>query len=124
MAGLGSTIGVLISGLIVGVAESLAMSYWYPRARVLVLNPEIILLDEPTSALDPVSTKKIESLLYELSSTITIVLAPHNTQQSARMADYAAFFLQGEVVEFGLGEKLFLKPVDQRTQDYLAGRFG
>ncbi len=93
-------------------------------ARVLVLNPEIILLDEPTSALDPISTKKIESLLNELSNTITIILAPHNSQQSARMADYAAFFLQGEVIEFGKGEELFLNPANQKTQDYLAGRFG
>jgi phosphate transport system ATP-binding protein len=93
-------------------------------ARVLVLNPEIILLDEPTSALDPISTKKIESLLNDLSNDITIILAPHNTQQSARMADYAAFFLQGEVVEFGPGEKIFVNPIDKRTQDYLAGRFG
>jgi phosphate transport system ATP-binding protein len=93
-------------------------------ARVLVLNPEIILLDEPTSALDPISTKKIEFLLNELSESITIILAPHNSQQSARMADYAAFFLQGEIIEFGTGEQIFINPVNQKTQDYLAGRFG
>lgn len=93
-------------------------------ARVMALEPEIILLDEPTSALDPISTAKIETLLRELSTSITIILAPHNTQQAARMADYAAFLLQGELIEFGRGQDLFLNPIDKRTADYVRGRFG
>jgi phosphate transport system ATP-binding protein len=93
-------------------------------ARVMALEPEIVLLDEPTSALDPISTSKIETLLQELSAEFTIVLAPHNTQQAARVADYAAFFLQGELVEWGEGKNLFVKPKDKRTEDYIQGRFG
>ena len=93
-------------------------------ARVLALEPEVILLDEPTSALDPVSTSRIEALLQELKETYTIVLAPHNVQQAARMSDYAAFFLQGELVEYGVEKDLFLRPKDKRTQDYVEGRFG
>jgi phosphate transport system ATP-binding protein len=93
-------------------------------ARVLALQPEVILLDEPTSALDPVATAKIESLLQELKQTYTILIAPHNTQQSARLADYAAFFLQGELIEYGPGPQMFTTPHDKRTQDYVAGRFG
>ncbi len=93
-------------------------------ARVLALEPEVIMLDEPTSALDPVSTSKIESLLQELKRTYTIILAPHNTQQAARMADFAAFFLQGELIEYGTGDIMFTRPKDQRTQDYISGRFG
>jgi len=93
-------------------------------ARALALEPEVLLLDEPTSALDPVSTAKIEGLLAELSQRITIILAPHNTQQAARMADYAAFFLQGELIEFGEGKTLFYSPKDKRTQQYIEGRFG
>jgi len=93
-------------------------------ARSLVLEPEVIMLDEPTSALDPVSTAKIEALLQELSKRYTIILVPHNVQQAARMADFAAFFLQGELIEVGQGKTLFLYPKDQRTQDYVTGRFG
>lgn len=93
-------------------------------ARVLALEPEVIMLDEPTSALDPVSTAKIEGLLMELKETYTIILAPHNTQQAARMAEFAAFFLQGELIETGTGERMFTRPVDKRTQDYVSGRFG
>lgn len=93
-------------------------------ARVLALQPEVILLDEPTSALDPVSTTRIENLLQELKQEITIVLVPHNAQQAARMADYAAFFLQGELVEYGLRKDIFITPRDRRTQDYVEGRFG
>ena len=93
-------------------------------ARVLALQPEVILLDEPTSALDPVSTFKIETTLRELRSELTIVLAPHSTQQAARIADTAAFFLAGELVEMQEGEKLFVNPKDSRTQDYIQGRFG
>jgi phosphate transport system ATP-binding protein len=93
-------------------------------ARVLALEPEVILLDEPTSALDPVSTARIEQLLGELSERYTIILAPHNVQQAARMADYAAFFLQGELIEFSEGKQLFVTPKDKRTEDYIQGRFG
>jgi phosphate transport system ATP-binding protein len=93
-------------------------------ARALALEPEVILLDEPTSALDPVSTARIEQLLGELAERYTIVLVPHNVQQAARMADYAGFFLQGELVEFAEGKLLFVTPKDKRTEDYVQGRFG
>lgn len=93
-------------------------------ARVLALEPEVIMLDEPTSALDPVSTSKIEAQLTELKEKYTIILAPHSIQQGARMADYAAFFLMGEIVEYSSGQDMFLKPQDKRTQDYITGRFG
>jgi len=93
-------------------------------ARVLALEPEVIILDEPTSALDPVSTAKIESQLNALKEKYTIILAPHNLQQAARMADQAAFFLMGELIEYSEGKQMFLNPRDQRTQDYITGRFG
>jgi phosphate transport system ATP-binding protein len=93
-------------------------------ARVLALEPEVIMLDEPTSALDPVSTARIEQLLVELAERYTIILVPHNVQQAARMALYAGFFLQGELVEFAEGKKLFVNPRDKRTEDYVQGRFG
>ena len=93
-------------------------------ARTLGLEPEVILLDEPTSALDPITTAKIESTIGELSQKLTVIWVPHNTQQAARMADTAAFFLQGELVETGPAEQLFVRPKDKRTQDYINGRFG
>jgi phosphate transport system ATP-binding protein len=93
-------------------------------ARSLALKPEVILLDEPTSALDPVATARIESSLRELEKRYTIVIAPHNTQQTARVGDWVAFFLQGELVEFGPGEQLFTRPKDKRTEDYILGKFG
>lgn len=93
-------------------------------ARVLALKPEVILLDEPTSALDPVSTAKIEEFLETAKKDYTILLVPHNQQQAARMADQAAFFLQGELVEFTDGESMFINPRDKRTQEYVQGRFG
>jgi phosphate transport system ATP-binding protein len=93
-------------------------------ARVLALEPEVIMLDEPTSALDPVATSKIEGLLTELKTKYTIILAPHNVQQAARVADYAAFFLMGELVEYSVGKDMFMTPRDKRTQDYVMGRFG
>ena len=93
-------------------------------ARVLALEPEVILLDEPTSALDPVSTAKIEEFLESAKADYTILLAPHNQQQAARMADHAAFFLQGEMVEYTDGETMFMNPQDKRSQDYVQGRFG
>ena len=93
-------------------------------ARSLALQPEVILLDEPTSGLDPISTEKVESSLYKLKEEYTIVLVPHSIQQAARTADYAAFFLQGELIEQGVGKELFLNPKDTRTEDYIEGRFG
>lgn len=93
-------------------------------ARVLALEPEVILLDEPTSALDPVSTAKIEQFLEEAEKDYTFLLAPHNQQQAARTADYAAFFLQGKLVEQGVGEELFFNPKVKETIDYIEGRFG
>jgi phosphate transport system ATP-binding protein len=93
-------------------------------ARVLALEPEIILLDEPTSGLDPISTGKVENSLEELKSQYTIVLVPHSIQQAARMADYAAFFLQGELIEYAVGKLLFTNPHNQKTEDYIEGRFG
>jgi phosphate transport system ATP-binding protein len=93
-------------------------------ARVLALEPEVILLDEPTSALDPVTTAKIEEFLDKAKEEYTIFLVPHNQQQAARMADYAGFFLQGKLVEYGTGEQIFLNPKKQETKDYVTGRFG
>ena len=93
-------------------------------ARSLALQPEIILLDEPTSGLDPISTGKVEASLQELKKNYTIILVPHSVQQAARTADYAAFFLQGELVEYGDGKELFTSPQEKRTEDYITGRFG
>jgi phosphate transport system ATP-binding protein len=93
-------------------------------ARSLVLKPEVILLDEPTSGLDPISTGKVEASLQELKKSYTIILVPHSVQQAARVADFAAFFLQGELIEQGLGTELFVNPKDKRTEDYIMGRFG
>lgn len=93
-------------------------------ARSLVLEPEVILLDEPTSGLDPISTGKVEASLQELKKKYTIVLVPHSIQQAARTADYAAFFLQGELIEVGPGKTIFTNPKDKQTQDYVEGRFG
>ena len=93
-------------------------------ARSLALQPEIILLDEPTSGLDPISTGKIEAALQELKKEYTIVLVPHSVQQAGRTADYAAFFLQGELVEYSVGKEMFTTPKDHRTEDYVMGRFG
>lgn len=93
-------------------------------ARSLALQPEIILLDEPTSGLDPISTGKIEAALQELKKKYTIVLVPHSVQQAGRTADYAAFFLQGELVEQSAGKEMFTSPKDRRTEDYVTGRFG
>jgi len=93
-------------------------------ARVLALEPEIILLDEPTSGLDPLSTGKVEESLQELKQQYTVVLVPHSVQQAARTADHAAFFLQGELIEEAPGKELFTNPLDPRTADYVEGRFG
>lgn len=93
-------------------------------ARVLANQPEVILLDEPTSGLDPISTGKVESALRLLKKDYTIILVPHSVQQAARAADYAAFFLQGELVEAAEGKELFIHPQKKQTEDYVEGRFG
>lgn len=93
-------------------------------ARSLALEPEVILLDEPTSGLDPISTSKVEASLQELKKHYTVILVPHSVQQAARTADYAAFFLQGELVEYGQGKSIFTAPQEKRTEDYVTGRFG
>ena len=93
-------------------------------ARALAVEPEVLLMDEPTSALDPISTSKIEDLAIELKKEYTIVMVTHNMQQAARISDKTAFFLMGEVVEYADTDKLFSTPQDQRTEDYITGRFG
>jgi len=93
-------------------------------ARTLALEPEVILLDEPTSGLDPISTAKVEASLQELKRHYTVVIVPHSAQQAARVADHAVFMLQSELVEEGPGGQLFTKPRNQRTEDYITGRFG
>lgn len=93
-------------------------------ARALAVEPEVLLMDEPTSALDPISTLKIEDLMEELKKKYTVVIVTHNMQQAARISDYTAFFLVGEVVEFAPANQMFSDPKDQRTEDYITGRFG
>jgi phosphate transport system ATP-binding protein len=93
-------------------------------ARALAVDPEVLLMDEPASALDPVSTAKIEDLIFELKSQYTIVIVTHNMQQAARVAERTGFFLMGRLVEFDATDKLFTNPSDKRTEDYITGRFG
>lgn len=93
-------------------------------ARTLAVEPEVLLMDEPTSALDPISTAKIEELMDELKKQYTIVIVTHNMQQAGRISDKTAFFLNGEVIEYGKTEEIFYKPRDKRTEDYITGRFG
>lgn len=93
-------------------------------ARALAVNPEIILMDEPASALDPISTAKIEELIFELKKSVTIVIVTHNLQQAARVSDDCAFFLLGELIEFGTTKQVFTAPKDERTQNYVTGKFG
>ena len=93
-------------------------------ARALAVDPEVLLMDEPASALDPVSTAKIEDLIYQLKSQYTIVIVTHNMQQAARVAANTGFFLNGKLVEFDATTKIFTKPSDKRTEDYITGRFG
>lgn len=93
-------------------------------ARTIAVSPEIILMDEPTSALDPISTNKMEELMVELKKQYTVVIVTHNMQQAGRIADKTAFFLSGEVVEYGNTEDIFYRPRDKRTEDYITGRFG
>ncbi len=93
-------------------------------ARALAVSPEVLLMDEPASALDPASTLRIEELARELVAAITIVIVTHNMQQAARVSDYTGFFLDGELVEFGVTQQIFTNPKDKRTEDYITGRFG
>ena len=93
-------------------------------ARTLAVSPEVILMDEPTSALDPISTSKMEELMDELKKDYTVIIVTHNMQQAGRIADKTAFFLNGEVIEFGKTEDIFYNPEDKRTEDYITGRFG
>lgn len=93
-------------------------------ARVLAMEPDVILLDEPTSGLDPISTSRVETTLQELKKQYTIVIVPHSVQQAARIADFAAFFLQGELIETAWGKDLFINPKNEQTEDYVQGRFG
>ncbi|WP_028078010.1 phosphate ABC transporter ATP-binding protein PstB [Solobacterium moorei] len=93
-------------------------------ARALAVDPDVLLMDEPTSALDPISTSKIEKLVMELKKDYTIVMVTHNMQQAVRVSDYTAFFLLGELVEFGATDNIFDQPQDKRTEDYITGRFG
>lgn len=93
-------------------------------ARALAVEPDVLLMDEPTSALDPISTLKIEELMEELKKNYTVAVVTHNMQQAARVSDFTAFFLVGEVVEFNTTDNIFSRPVDKRTEDYITGRFG
>lgn len=93
-------------------------------ARALAVSPEVLLMDEPASALDPISTAKIEDLIFELKQKLTIVIVTHNMQQASRVAEFTGFFLMGHLVEFDKTEKIFTNPSDKRTEDYITGRFG
>ena len=93
-------------------------------ARLLAVEPEVLLMDEPTSALDPISTSRIEDLMGELKEKYTIVIVTHNMQQTGRISDKTAFFLHGEIVEYDTTDQIFSKPADKRTEDYITGRFG
>ncbi len=93
-------------------------------ARALAVEPEVLLMDEPASALDPISTGKIEELIFQLKEQYTVVIVTHNMQQAARVADYTGFFLMGNLIEYDKTEKIFTTPSDKRTEDYITGRFG
>lgn len=93
-------------------------------ARALAVEPEVLLMDEPTSALDPISTSKIEELAINLKEKYTIIIVTHNMQQAVRISDNTAFFLLGELIEYGATEEIFSQPKDRRTEDYITGRFG
>ncbi len=93
-------------------------------ARALAVEPKVVLMDEPTSALDPISTSRIEDLIMQLKEKYTIIIVTHNMQQAVRISDYTAFFLLGDLIEFGETDKMFSYPQDKRTEDYITGRFG
>jgi len=93
-------------------------------ARALAVEPEVLLMDEPCSALDPISTGKIEDLIFQLKQNYTILIVTHNMQQAARVAEYTGFFLLGKLIEFDKTTKIFTNPSDKRTEDYITGRFG
>ncbi len=93
-------------------------------ARALAVKPDVLLMDEPTSALDPISTSRIEELVLDLKKNYSIVIVTHNMQQAVRISDYTAFFLLGDLIEFDRTDKIFSKPADSRTEDYITGRFG
>ena len=93
-------------------------------ARALAVDPEVILMDEPCSALDPIATARIEELMQELKKQYTLVIVTHNMQQASRVSDYTAFLYLGRLIEFGDTEKLFIKPMNKQTEDYITGRFG
>ncbi len=93
-------------------------------ARALAVEPDVLLMDEPTSAIDPISTSKIEELVMELKNKYTIIIVTHNMQQAVRISDNTAFFLLGDLIEYGNTEKMFEQPEDKRTEDYITGRFG
>jgi phosphate transport system ATP-binding protein len=93
-------------------------------ARAIAVSPDVLLMDEPTSALDPISTMKIEELMSDLAKKYTVVIVTHNMQQAARISDYTAFFLIGEMIEYGETKHIFAQPKDKRTEDYITGRFG
>jgi phosphate transport system ATP-binding protein len=93
-------------------------------ARALAVQPELLLMDEPCSALDPISTGKIEELIFQLKAEFTVVIVTHNMQQAARVADHTGFFLMGKLIEYDKTEKIFTTPSDKRTEDYITGRFG
>ena len=93
-------------------------------ARTIANNPEVILMDEPCSALDPISTLKIEDLIHELKEDYTIIIVTHNMQQASRVSDFTSFFLNGEIIESGKTERLFVSPKEKKTEEYITGRFG
>jgi phosphate transport system ATP-binding protein len=93
-------------------------------ARALAVDPDVLLMDEPASALDPIATAKIEELIYELKENYTIIIVTHNMQQASRVSDFTAFFYEGEIIEFGVTERMFTRPEKQQTEDYITGRFG
>jgi phosphate transport system ATP-binding protein len=93
-------------------------------ARAVAVEPEVLLMDEPASSLDPVSTARIEDLMENLKKDYTIVIVTHNMQQAARVSDFTAFILSGEIIEFGPTQQIFTNPKDKRTEDYITGRFG
>lgn len=93
-------------------------------ARTIANNPEVILMDEPCSALDPISTLKIEDLIHKLKKDYTIIIVTHNMQQASRVSDYTSFFLNGEIIESDETERLFVSPKEQKTEEYITGRFG